>query len=271
MIEELGGGGNLLADYTQGAGIDEPLATTGTGGTYFYHADGLGSITSLTDSTGNVAASYVYDSFGKLTASTGSITNPFQYTAREFDSETGLYYYRARNYDPNAGRFLSEDPIRMVGGLDFYSYVKNNPVASNDPTGLIHQAWTEEPYDGRLHDDTTGLEVLCTNKNTMARDIEWLELSIMVRSAEITRLGKNAGLGHILRRDAEEKTLQRCKECRDRDKKPEHEREPTWKDVKDSVRKTVKAMADYCSKHPVVCVGIGLAPTIQPFPLPLPD
>ena len=69
---------------------------TGTAGTYFYHADGLGSITSLTDTTGNVAASYVYDSFGNLTASTGTITNPFQYTGREFDSETGLYYYRAQ-------------------------------------------------------------------------------------------------------------------------------------------------------------------------------
>ena len=53
MTEELGAGGNLLAHYTQGAGIDEPLAMTGTGGTYFYHADGLGSITSLTDATGN--------------------------------------------------------------------------------------------------------------------------------------------------------------------------------------------------------------------------
>ena len=76
VTEELAAGGNLLAHYTQGAGIDEPLAMTGTGGTYFYHADGLGSITSLTDGTGNVAASYVYDSFGKLTASTGTSRIP---------------------------------------------------------------------------------------------------------------------------------------------------------------------------------------------------
>ena len=76
ITEELGAGGNLLAHYTQGAGIDEPLAMTGTGGTYFYHADGLGSITSLTDGSGQLAASYVYDSFGNLTASTGTITIP---------------------------------------------------------------------------------------------------------------------------------------------------------------------------------------------------
>ena len=136
VTEELGGGGNLLAHYTQGAGIDEPLAMTGTGGTYFYHADGLGSITSLTDTHRQLAASYVYDSFGNLTASTGTITNPFQYTGREFDSETGLYYYRARYYDPTAGRFLSEDPIRFTGGSNFYGYTRNNPINFADPQGL---------------------------------------------------------------------------------------------------------------------------------------
>jgi RHS repeat-associated protein len=135
ITEELGAGGNLLAHFTQGAGIDEPLAVTGTGGNYFYHADGLGSITSLTDGSGQLAASYVYDSFGKLTASTGTVTNPFQYTAREFDSETGLYYYRARYYDPNIARFLSEDPIGLDGGINFYGFVKNTPINYTDPSG----------------------------------------------------------------------------------------------------------------------------------------
>ena len=135
-VEELGGGGNLLARYTQGAGIDEPLALTGAGGAFFYEADGLGSVTSVTDSTGNVAASYVYDSFGKLTASTGTITNPFQYTAREFDSESGLYNYRARYYDPTVGHFLREDPARFWAGVNFYRYVDNDPIDEFDPFGL---------------------------------------------------------------------------------------------------------------------------------------
>ena len=133
---EVGAGGNLLAYYTQGAGIDEPLATGGTGGTYFYHGDGLGSITSLTGGSGQLANSYVYDSFGNLTASTGTVTNPFQYTAREFDSETGVYYYRARYYDSISGRFLREDPIRFKGGTNFYAYVHNRPVGLTDPQGL---------------------------------------------------------------------------------------------------------------------------------------
>ena len=96
----------------------------------------MGSITSLTNGSGQLAASYVYDSFGNLTASTGTITNPFQYTGREFDPETGLYYYRARYYDPVSGRFLSEDPIGFAGGINFYAYVRNNPVGLRDPKGL---------------------------------------------------------------------------------------------------------------------------------------
>ena len=137
VIEELDSSGNVTTRYTQGAEIDEPLAIASAGGTYYYHADGLGSITSLTDASGQLAASYVYDSFGKLTASTGTITNPFQYTGREFDSETGLYYYRARYYDPAAGRFISEDPARFVGGVNAYPYVYNDPVDLADPMGLV--------------------------------------------------------------------------------------------------------------------------------------
>src|SRR5437867_9937580 len=80
--------------------------------------------------------SYTYDSFGNLTASTGTVTNPFRYTAREFDTETGIYYYRARYYLQGVGRFASEDPMASDGGKDFYPYVGNNPMNWIDPTGL---------------------------------------------------------------------------------------------------------------------------------------
>src|SRR6202162_4021538 len=80
---------------------------------------------------------YTYDSFGKLTASTGSLVNPFRYTARESDTETGLYYYRARYYDPASGRFLSEDPLQFYGGgANFYRYAFNSSANLNDPSGL---------------------------------------------------------------------------------------------------------------------------------------
>jgi RHS repeat-associated protein len=104
--------------------------------TSFYDADGLGTITSLTNTAGALAETYTFDSFGKQTASSGSLTNPFQYTGREFDAETSLYYYRARYYDPSTGRFLSEDPIGLAGGVNVYDYVMNNPLIGFDSWGL---------------------------------------------------------------------------------------------------------------------------------------
>src|SRR5207249_6441384 len=109
VLEEVDNSGNVLARYTQGKGIDEPLAESRSATTSYYQADGLGSITSLSNSAGALANTYTYDSFGKLTASTGTIVNPFRYTGRESDNESGLYYYRARYYDQNVGRFIGED------------------------------------------------------------------------------------------------------------------------------------------------------------------
>jgi RHS repeat-associated protein len=137
-VEEVDASGTILARYTQGENIDEPLAESRLSTTSFYEADGLGSVTSLTNSSGAIADSYTYDSFGKLTSSTGSVTNPFQYTGRDFDSETGLPYFRARYYDPSVGRFVSEDSSEFAA-LDFslYSYVGNGPPNFRDPTGFV--------------------------------------------------------------------------------------------------------------------------------------
>lgn len=136
VVEELDGGGMAVARYAQGLGIDEPLAMYRGGASYYYNADGLGSITSLTNSSGQIAATYNYDSFGKLTASTGTVINPFRYTGREYGSETGLYYYRARYYDSNVGRFISEDPIKFAARVNFYDYVGNNPTGCTDADGM---------------------------------------------------------------------------------------------------------------------------------------
>jgi RHS repeat-associated protein len=136
LVEETNSAGAVVARYSQTQNIDEPLAMLRSAATSYYHADGLGSITSLSNAAGSIANTYTYDSFGKLTASTGSLVNSFQYTARESDTETGLYYYRARYYDPNAGRFIREDPIQFEGGINFYLYGENNPVIAVDPWGL---------------------------------------------------------------------------------------------------------------------------------------
>jgi RHS repeat-associated protein len=139
LVEETNASGVVVARYEDTQNIDEPLAMLRSSATSYFHADGLGSITSLSNSAGSIANTYTYDSFGKLTASTGSLVNPFRYTARESDTETGLYYYRARYYDPAIGRFVTEDPIRFRAGIDYYSYVHNRPTALRDPRGRI--AW----------------------------------------------------------------------------------------------------------------------------------
>jgi len=124
-VADLDQNGNVLARYTATRNIDEPLAELRSSVTSFYEQDGLNSVTSLTTSAGALANTYTYDSFGKLVASTGSIANRFQYTGREFDPETGIYFYRARYYDPtNAGRFLNEDPLYSSGSIRLRPVIK---------------------------------------------------------------------------------------------------------------------------------------------------
>ena len=114
LVEETNSSGAAVARYAQTQNIDEPLAMLRSAATSYYHADGLGSVTSLSNAAGSIANTYTYDSFGKLTNSTGSLVNPFRYTARESDTETSLYYYRARYYDPQTGRFTREDPASFL-------------------------------------------------------------------------------------------------------------------------------------------------------------
>ncbi|MFZ0413006.1 MAG: RHS repeat-associated core domain-containing protein, partial [Candidatus Acidiferrales bacterium] len=139
LIETTNGSGSEVASYTQTTNIDEPLAMLRGTTKSFYEADGLGSITSLSNSSGALVQTYTYDSFGNTTNSSGSLTNFFRYTAREFDTETNLYYYRARYYDATSGRFLSEDPWDADPFYDDsnpYEYVGNNATNFVDPLGL---------------------------------------------------------------------------------------------------------------------------------------
>ncbi|MHC4463932.1 MAG: RHS repeat-associated core domain-containing protein [Planctomycetota bacterium] len=62
------------------------------------------------------------------------------FTGRRFDIETGLYYYRARYYNPHIGRFMQTDPVGYADGINWYLYVKNNPLAYVDPSGQ-HLGW----------------------------------------------------------------------------------------------------------------------------------
>ncbi len=122
--------------YINGFGIDSQLGQITNGTTKYLLKDHLGSTTGLMDATGNVTESTTYDSFGKATT---PLSTRYQYTGREYDEFSGLYFYRARWFDANLGRFISEDPIGLGAGINQFSYVGNDSLNSTDPMGLYEK------------------------------------------------------------------------------------------------------------------------------------
>ncbi len=166
IVEEESPAFTTQATYVYGNYIDEILTMDRSGSTYYYHQNQLWSVEAITNSSGNPVERYDYcggdtlqcgDPYGAVTIYDGSfnpiapnawgtahsaIGNPWMFTGREFDEETGLYYYRARSYDPLQGRFLQRDPDDLVNGPNPYQYGFDNPLGFVDPTGS--QA---KPYD----------------------------------------------------------------------------------------------------------------------------
>lgn len=137
ILLELNGSNTIVARYTHGPGIDEPLITEKNNQSFYYHADGLSSITELTNQSGTVVQRYTYSSFGKVESQLdANFAQPYTYTSRENDTESQLYYYRMRTYDASIGRFLQEDPIGASGSVNLYAYVDGNPIVEIDPLGL---------------------------------------------------------------------------------------------------------------------------------------
>ena len=101
---------------------------------YYYHTDHLGTIEAATDASGAGVWTANYSVFGEVLATTGSLDQEPVYTGKGYDDEVGLYYFNARWYNPELGRFISEDPIQ--DGVNWYVYVSNNPLKFVDPTGL---------------------------------------------------------------------------------------------------------------------------------------
>jgi RHS repeat-associated protein/uncharacterized repeat protein (TIGR01451 family) len=133
IVLDMGSDGTIV-DYTNGTSIDDKLrqSSTQTGPLYFLQ-DHLGSTIALTGADGSVLEREQYEPFG---FSSGSAFTRYGYTGRELDPSTGLLFYRARWYDPQQGRFLSEDPAGLAGGSpNFYTYGNGDPINARDPSG----------------------------------------------------------------------------------------------------------------------------------------
>ena len=139
--------GDLLRTYVWGPGIDNLMSftdySTATPTTYYAVKDHQNSVIAMVNASGSVVESYEYDAYGNTKIfnasgtelTTSAIGNRYMFQGREYDSATGLYYFRARWYDPDTGRWLSKDPVGIEGGLNQYVFCDNNPVNNVDPTG----------------------------------------------------------------------------------------------------------------------------------------
>jgi RHS repeat-associated protein len=129
----------LVARYTHGMGIDEPLSFQRHGEAWFYEADGLLSVAQVTDTSGMLVRSYLYTSFGMNARSTGMLDNSLRYAARDFDKESGNYYLRMRDYSPSLGRFLSSKRVMwhkiQPSTINAYTYALLSPLTFLDPSG----------------------------------------------------------------------------------------------------------------------------------------
>ena len=123
--------------FIEGAGL---LGLKQGGNFYYMLSDGLGSVRSIVDSSGNVVATNETDAYGVNLSNTGSAelrANTFTGALGVRDDGNGLYYARNRYYNPQLGRWLSRDPIGYSGGdLSLYGYVDGNPLRYVDPSGL---------------------------------------------------------------------------------------------------------------------------------------
>jgi RHS repeat-associated protein len=145
MLESMAdGAGNLLTNYVY-AGIQPLVRLDASGNSIYYLTDGMGSVIGLTDGEGVLVASFRYDGFGNLILSSGTATTPmdgdFRFQGQWLEEATGIYHFRARDYDAASGRFLSRDSVDASGQLpeafNPYQFAFSNPQIFADPDGLI--------------------------------------------------------------------------------------------------------------------------------------
>ncbi|MCW8137499.1 MAG: Ig-like domain-containing protein [Planctomycetota bacterium] len=200
-VEEVDGAGNVVADYVWGGlYLDQVVQMRRGGQEYHLHANSIWSVVAATDASGVVVERYEYASIygvcevrnaaGAAKAASAEIGNPWRFQGRRFDPETGFYYFRLRYLDPEAGRFVSRDPLGIWGDAgnlgNGYAFAGNDPVNRVDPWGLegddsaapsVFNAQKESPFPPvgyTLVDWSTGM-VWYDKRRTQGTPIEHYE------------------------------------------------------------------------------------------------
>lgn len=140
-LQERDGNNAVTREYTWGlnlgGGVGGLLNLSQNGNNYSYLYDGKGNVTALLDSLQSVVASYRYDVFGKPLKKTGTLDQPYRFSTKQYDEQTGHYGFGYRFYSPSVGRWMTRDPLGEAGGANLYQMVGNNPINYIDPLGLM--------------------------------------------------------------------------------------------------------------------------------------
>ncbi|AKG34398.1 RHS repeat-associated core domain-containing protein [Paenibacillus durus] len=212
ITEEKLNGGSIVEQSTFVRGDRVLVKKDKTAGKdYYYLYNGHGDVVQIVDTSGNPVNSYAYDAWGNITSQTEGTSNSFKYAGEVYDAETGLYYLRARYYDPSIGRFLNEDTYE--GQIDnplsqnLYTYVENNPLIYTDPTG--HYTFKDDPSQPAV---VQGY-VVSTDMHASDKLVEFLKTYetfsaqwYYATKEEKERNIKTIGYGHVIQ-PGEEKLL----------------------------------------------------------------
>ncbi|TMQ10360.1 MAG: RHS repeat-associated core domain-containing protein, partial [Deltaproteobacteria bacterium] len=185
--------GNPVREYASYPGVDHPhsVRRSSDGAIFYYTTEGPGHVASLVDTLKNMVNRYEYTPWGDAISATEGVVQPLRYGAREYDAETGLYYNRARYYDPKLARFVSQDPIGLAGGINPYVYAQDDPVNGRDPSGLDGFDPCPSGYVYEVLEEDNGDGTVTTTESCVRTGTASLRIRRHQR-------GHGAGLAHVV-------------------------------------------------------------------------